>query len=85
MTVAKQTTGRRRAQAVDGLLDRTAIAEALCCSYRHASRLLERSAVERSGLWPQLRHGGRTVVRASVVQAYIDALPCVEDAPTPPR
>lgn len=65
--------------SVDPLMDRQAIADALCISYRSASRRLDECAASRSGLWPQLRDGGRVVVRASSVQAYIEALPCIED------
>lgn len=65
---------------VDALMDRQAIADALCISYRSASRRLDESATARAGLWPQLRDGSRVVVRASVVQAYIDSLPTIEAA-----
>lgn len=79
-TTARRSRRRMPAQ-LDPILDKSGIAEALSVSRRTVERILSESAASRAGLWPQLVHRGRPVVRASVVDAYIAALPCLEDAP----
>ena len=71
---------KSRARVVDPILGTRALAAVLDCSQRTASRRLAACAISRSGLWPQqLDESGRIVVRASVVNAYLDSLPCLED------
>ena len=80
VTMSAKSNQRLRIVTVDPVLGRKALAEVMNVTPQTASRRLAQSAVRRSGLWPQqIDESGRIVVRASVVNKYLNSLPNMED------